>query len=554
MLVELVVRNFAVVKDVSVSFGEGLNAISGETGAGKSIVVGAIELLVGGRASAALVRSGEERASVEGVLDARRRDDARRLASRLGLRTDDGFLVLRREVRAEGRSRGWVNGSPVAARTLRRIGSLLVDVHGQHEHQRLLSPDYQRRTLDALGGCRDLARKVAASGRAVDALRARLARSEVRRRELESRSDFVRFQLGEIADADVRPEEAEELKREGARLRHADRLASECAALCESLRAGDDAIADRLAEAVARLRRLGETDPSLTPRADALSDVYHRLADEADELATYAEAIEHDPGRLEEIREREALLQRLARKHGPTLADVVDAGVRLRRELDELETADVDRRALEAELERAESEWTRAADALTAARRVAADALGARVDEELPSVGLDGGRFEARLEPSSGPLERGSERVRFLATMNPGFPPGPLAEIASGGELSRVMLVLKSALGDVDEAATLVFDEVDAGIGGEVAGQVGKRLAALAETRQVLVVTHLARIAALASRHIVVEKASPDGTAVASLRTLAGDEERLREIARMLGGDPDSAASREHARDLLART
>ncbi len=554
MLVELTIRNFAVVKDVSVSFAEGLNVISGETGAGKSVVVGAIEVLMGGRASTSLVRSGEDRAVVEGLLDVRGLDNVGQLLAHMGLEGEEDYLVLRREVRTGGRSRAWVNGSPVVARTLARIGALVVDIHGQHEHQRLLLPSVQGQMLDAFGGCLDLAAEVDSGRDRLNALREEMARGEVRRRELESRADYIRFQLKEIVDAGIVPGESEELREEGNRLRHAGALAEGCAALYEEFRSGDGSIADRLADSVHRLRRMSEADASLGVHADAVNDMYHSLVDVADELADYGAKIEDNPGRLDEIREREALLQRLTAKYGPTLVDVTRTGERLRHELDEVETAHLDRRACRSELEQTQAAWTRAARTLSEARRRAAEELGARVSDGLPGVGLDGGRFEVRLQPRSRPSGKGLEQVVFMATMNPGFPPGPLASIGSGGELSRVMLVLTSVLGGIDEVATVVFDELDAGIGGVVAGRVGHRLKALAETRQVLVVTHLARIAVFASCHFVAEKVSVDGVTVADLRTLVSGEERRSEIARMLGGDPESDSSLDHARELLAAT
>ncbi len=550
MFVELRIRNFAVLKDLSVSLEPGLNVLSGETGAGKSIVVDALEVLMGGRASSGVVRSGEARALVEGVADVGGLGEVAELLAELGLEADDDHLVLRREIRAEGRSRGWVNGSPATAGVLRRIGSLLVDIHGQHEHQRLMSADFQQEVLDAFGGCRDLAEEVASVFRQAAGLMRKLAALEDRRSELESRADFIRFQLGEILGAKILPGEDEELRVEASRLANADVLARESHALHELLHGGEDAITDRLADAAARLRRLSETDPSLAPHVPVLEDAYHQLSDAAGALGDYGAGIDHDPARLEDIRERQVLLQRLQRKYGATLADVIETGVTLRRELDELETADMDATSLRAELARADAAWRGAAEELSRKRHRAADRLSREAEAAFPGMGLEGGRFQVHFEELSAPAARGLERVRFMATMNPGFPPAPLAQIASGGELSRVMLVLKSVLAGIDDLPTLVFDEVDAGIGGVVAGRVGERLEEVAHGRQVLVVTHLARIAARASNHLVVEKGAADGTVVSGVRRLDPDE-RVREIARMLGGDPESVPSLDHARELL---
>ena len=550
MFVELIIRNFAVLKDLRVPLKAGLNVLSGETGAGKSIVVDALAILLGGRASSGVVRSGEARALVEGVVDVGGLDAVAELLAGLGMEADEDHLVLRREIRAEGRSRGWVNGSPVTAGVLRRIGSLLVDIHGQHEHQRLLSGDFQQQVLDAFGGCTGVADRVAEGFRRTTDLRNRLAALEERRRELASRADFIRFQLDEILGAELHADEDEELRVEATRLAHADQLARESHALHELLHTAEDAVADRLADSAARLRRLAETDPSLAAHASTLEDAYHQVSDAAAQLADYSAGIEHDPVRLENIRDRQALIQRLQRKYGPTLAEVIGRGESLRGELHELETADMDAGGLQNELQRAAAAWQTDAEELSRQREEAAGRLSAAAEAIFPGLGLEGGRFGVHFEEQSAPSAKGRERIRFMASMNPGFPPGPLSQVASGGELSRVMLALKSVLSDIDDLPTLVFDEVDAGIGGMVAANVADRLAEVSRGRQVLVVTHLARVAARASTHLVVEKGAMDGAVVSVVRRLEGDE-RVNEVARMLGGDAGSGASLEHARELL---
>ena len=550
MFVELIIRNFAVLKDLRVPLKAGLNVLSGETGAGKSIVVDALAILLGGRASSGVVRSGEARALVEGVVDVGGLDAVAELLAGLGMEADEDHLVLRREIRAEGRSRGWVNGSPVTAGVLRRIGSLLVDIHGQHEHQRLLSGDFQQQVLDAFGGCTGVTDRVAEGFRRTTDLRNRLAALEERRRELTSRADFIRFQLGEILGAELHADEDEELRVEATRLAHADQLARESHALHELLHTAEDAVTDRLADSAARLRRLAETDPSLAAHASTLEDAYHQVSDAAAQLGDYSAGIEHDPVRLENIRDRQALIQRLQRKYGPTLAEVIGRGESLRGELHELETADMDAGSLQNDLQRAEAAWQTDAEELSRQREEAAGRLSGAAEAIFPGLGLEGGRFGVHFEEQSTPSARGRERIRFMASMNPGFPPGPLSQVASGGELSRVMLALKSVLSDIDDLPTLVFDEVDAGIGGMVAANVADRLAEVSRGRQVLVVTHLARVAARASTHLVVEKGAMDGAAVSVVRRLEGDE-RVDEVARMLGGDAGSGASLEHARELL---
>lgn len=552
MLTELRIRNFAVVEDVTVPLEPGLNAVTGETGAGKSIVVGALHLLLGGRASAAVVRSGCPRAVVEGVAEVGDRTDIADALDALGLEADDGRLAFRREVSAGGRSRGWVNGSPASAGALRRLGALLVDIHGQHEHARLLSPDFQRKILDAFGACGTSADGVAAAFRQAARLRERLVEREARSRALQERAELTRFQAEEIGAAKLRAGEEEELRAEAKRLSNAGLLARETGALHQSLFAGEGAVTDRLADAVQRLRRLGETDSSLSPVAEALDDAYHGVAEAAADLGRYSQDVEHDPSRLDAVQQRQAVLHELKRKYGGSVEAAIEKGRALTRELAEIDSATQDAGALAKELKAADAAWRAEAEALSARRRKAADRLRDQAQRLFPGLGLDGGRFEVRLEPLSEPSPRGLEAVRFMASMNPGFPVMPLAEIASGGELSRVMLALKSVLAEIDLVPTLVFDEVDAGIGGAVAAQVGDRLGAVARGRQVIVVTHLARVASRASSHLLVEKQVAGGETTVSLRRLAFPQ-RVREIARMLGGDPDSASSVRHARELLER-
>ena len=469
----------------------------------------------------------------------------------MGLEADDDHLVMRREIRSGGRSRAWVGGSPATAGVLRRIGALLVDIHGQHEHQRLMSGDFQQRVLDAFGECTDLAARVAAHFRRAAELEARLDALSRRRRDLEARADFIRFRLGEIQGADLRPGEDEELRVETGRLANADVLLRDTLALQALLHDDEDAVADRLSDAAGRLRRMAEVDPALEAHATALDDAYHAVSDAAAQLRAYGDAIDHDPARLDRLHERQALVQALMRKYGPTLAAVIETGETLARELDELETAELDATALRnGPCTCTTGLGNRCRRALAAARRGGRAPVAREAEAAFPGLGLEGGRFRVDFEPLPEPAARGRERIRFMASMNPGFPPAPLSRIASGGELSRVMLTLKSILAGIDELPTLVFDEVDAGIGGGVAGRVGERLEEVAEGRQVLAVTHLARIAARAARHFAVEKRAVDGAAETTLVQLA-PEARVRELARMLGGDPGSARSLEHARELL---
>lgn len=551
MLVELRIRDYAVVEDLTLRLGPGLNALTGETGAGKSIVVGALSLLLGERASSSVVRAGADRATVEAVFDVSGLPGMEARLEELGFRPEDGHVILRREVAAEGRNRAWVNGSPATAGVVGELGSALVDLHGQHEHQTLLSQGEQRAILDAFAGATEAAGRLGALHARTRELSGELELRQNRLREVESRADFLRFQLGEIDDARLAPGEDDDLEAEARRHEHAEELALGAGGVHEALYGGEDALADRVADVRSTVQRLVRFDPTLDEVARTLDDAYHALADAGRRMGDYAASVEHDPGRLEEIRGRLDRIFRLKRKYGPGLDDVLATAGRVRAELKELDDADHDLGELGQALEAARRELEAAAEGLSALRAEAAGRLARSVTEILPEVGLEGAAFEVRLKPLAQVGPHGREAVEFLVTMNRGFEPMPLSRVASGGELSRVMLALKSILADVDRVPVLVFDEIDAGIGGVVATAVARKLGQVATRHQVFVVTHLPQLASRAHAHLLVEKEQGGERTVTRVRALDGDA-RVEEVARMLGGDPESATSREHAREMLA--
>jgi DNA repair protein RecN (Recombination protein N) len=550
MLIELRIRDFAVIEEISVEMGPGLHALSGETGAGKSIIVGALSLLLGERASSENVRSGAAKSSVEAVFDVSTLPAVRDRIDDLGFELDDGLLILRREVVAAGRSRAWVNGSPVTAKIVGELGRSLVDLHGQHEHQTLLRAEDQLRILDAFARVSDQAAEVLERYRHLTELKARLAEMQERRRELEGRADFLRFQQGEIEEAGLQPGEDLLLQEESRRLEHAEELAREAMRVYEELYGGETAIADQVARLRSALERLCSWDPSLDYAVASLGEAYEHVSEVGRQLGGYASDIDQDPVRLEEVRARLDSLFRLMRKYGPELRDVIETGARVQAELEELEGASFDHDAVAREIEARGNELTEVAADLGEARRSAAGRLEDALEELLPLLGLPGAVFQVSFTelPEIGPS--GAERAEFLISLNPGFPPRPLSRVASGGELSRVMLALKAILARVDAIPTLVFDEIDAGIGGVVATHVAEQLREVAGHHQVFVVTHLPQLACRADRHLLVEKDVASGVTVARVDALTGDD-RVREIARMLGGDPESEASQEHARELL---
>lgn len=551
MLVELRIRDYAVVEDLTLELGPGLNALTGETGAGKSIIVGALSLLLGERASSSVVRTGASRATVEAVFDVVGKPELASRLEDLGFRAEEDLLILRREVAAEGRNRAWVNGSPATAGIVGELGAALVDLHGQHEHQSLLRQRDQRMILDAFAGAQDAATAVGRLYTSLQALRREVDEREDRRREVESRSDFLRYQLAEIDESHLSPGEDTELEAEAGRHEHAEELARGATIMHESLYGADDAITNRISEARQTLDRLAEFDPALRSHVEALDEAFHLLVELGRTMGDYASAVDHDPARLEEVRERLDRIFRLKRKYGPELADVLATAQRVRTELAELADADHDLEDLRKRIDVMSSELEHEASELTQLRTKAAARLGQEVERALPDLGLTGAAFVVRLTAYDAVSAGGAESVEFLVSPNQGFEVMPLSRIASGGELSRVMLALKSILAAVDQVPVLVFDEIDAGVGGVVGGSVARKLSEVAGVHQVLVVTHLAQVASQATRHFRVEKEQGAAVTSASIRWLVG-EERVEEIARMLGGDPGSKVSKDHARELLS--
>lgn len=550
MLIELRIRDFAVIDDLRLELGPGLNVLTGETGAGKSIIVGALSLLLGERASSDDVRVGAERAVIEGVFDLQGRDDVLQQLSDLGFDTDDHLLILRREVQAEGRNRAWINGSPATAGSVGVVGTCMVDLHGQHEHQTLLRPAAQRDILDAWAGCREQAAEVRALFAAWREAEQALDKRRTRAHEVAAQEDFLRFQLNEIASARIDPDEEGELNARARRLEHARELGQGADALHEVLYGGDESLADHLSAALDRLRGLVRLDAELGAPLELLESAYHQVVEAARVLGDYGAGVEQDPGALNDALQRQELLFRLKRKYGPELADVVTTGERLAQEVDELDRSSHDLSALEARTAARLTEWTEAAERLSAQRTAAAQRLATEVEQLLPSLGMERAVFRVLVHPRAEPAAGGAEDIEFRVSLNPGFEPRPLDRVASGGELSRIMLALKALLARVDQVPTLIFDEIDAGIGGVVATGVARELVRVAEHHQVFVITHLAQLASRAAAHLHVQKAERDGVAATRVTRLS-DAERVREVARMLGGDPDSETSLDHARELL---
>jgi DNA repair protein RecN (Recombination protein N) len=548
MLAELRVRDLATIADVTLQLGPGLNVLTGETGAGKSMLVDALALLLGERAAAGSVRPGASKAVVEGAFEDMDGHTRRRIEE-LGLDVEDGRVVIRREVSAEGRSRAWVNGSPTTASVLAELGGLLVDLHGQHETQSLLRAEAQRDILDAFAHAEAERAAVAEAHSLLAALRSEESSLVTRRDEVRRRADYLRHVVAEIDGARVQPGEEETLQLEARRLSQAGALVEQAQRVVDAVEGGEGNALAALDVATRALAVLEKVDPDTTEWRELLDGAYTNLTELARLAGEYAASVQEDPDRLAEVERRRDLLFRLTGKYGATLEAVLTTRQEAAAELDLLDTADTDLRAIAARRTAAQTALEQAADALSALRRAAADRLVRGVNRLLPQLGLPGGKVSVVLSPLDEPGAHGRESVQLHVQLNVGHEARPLARVASGGELSRLMLALKVVLVKHDAVATLVFDEVDQGIGGEVGVQVGAALASVAQRHQVLVITHLPQIAARADRHLVVSKEARRGIATSDVQTLHG-EDRVSEIARMLG-DAEGDAARRHAQAML---
>lgn len=552
MLVELRIRNVAVIDTVSLPLAAGLNVLTGETGAGKSIIVGALGMLLGERAATDRVRSGAERATVEGVFEIGAHDALRTLLDERGVERDEELLILKREVQASGRSRAWINGAPVSAGVLAEVGALLVGVHGQHESRQLVDGSHQRDLLDAYADAMALRADVRALHTTLSTLAAQEREVTQRRAEALRRADWLRHVVREVDEAKPVAGEDESLDTEIRRLSHAEELRTLATQAAQTLAGDERAALARLSVARRAIASLVRIDGSAQPHEESLENGRVILEELARSLEEYADAVNVEPAELRRLEQRRDMLLGLMRRHGPTLDEVLTTATAARAELALVDGADNELASIAAARKDADTTLRVAAKALTAARRRGATRLGAAVTELLPELGMPHGRVEVSLVAQDAIGADGAEAVQFLVALNAGAELRPLGRMASGGELSRVMLALSTVLAQLQHIPTLVFDEVDAGVGGAVAWQIGALMRRVAAHHQVLAISHLAQIAATAHHHIVVTKGAV-GTVTTADTQVVVDEHRVAEVARMLGGDADREVSRAHARELLTR-
>jgi DNA repair protein RecN (Recombination protein N) len=539
MLVELMIENYAVVDRLRVRFHPGLNLLTGETGSGKSIVVDALGLLFGGRSSPELIRSGESRARVAGIFSAPK-------ISLDGIEPEDGELLVEREILAGGKSRAFVNSRPVTAALLRDLAPHLGDIHGQHEQQELFQSDAQRAMLDAFAGLEspaaELYRRWYSTGREIQDL-------EGAEQEKLRLLDLWTFQRQEIESAALERGEDTRLEDERRILLNLGRLEESASAAYDALYESKESALARLGQAGRKIDEIARIDPSLAPLRDSLEPANIALREAAYSLRDYLSRLEANPGRLEAIEERLSAIGKLKRKYGATVEEILAFLASVRAQIEAVETAGERLAALRAERETLTAEYEAAAARLTACRKKAARDLEKRVVAELAPLAMERTQFRVELVPAEW-SESGADSVCFLVSPNLGEEPRPLEKVASGGELSRIALALKTSLAAKGRGRTLVFDEVDAGVGGRAAEGIGRRLKKLAAADQVLCVTHLAQVAGFADHHYAVEKKESRGRTVATVEEL-DRQGRVREIGRMLSGEKLTAEALKNAEQLI---
>jgi DNA repair protein RecN (Recombination protein N) len=565
MIRYLRIRNLAIIREITLELAAGLTVITGETGAGKSILVDSLALLLGERGGADRLRTGEEQGTVEAVFDLSRQPWLGPLLEERGWKVEDDEIILRREIQPGGRGRAFVGSRLAALSDLRELGERLVDLHGQHEHQALLRPAEHLPLLDRFCGHDKALEELTKLHGEIRRLQERLELLRRDQQEIARRSEILRFQIEEIDRANVLPGESETLRNERLRARHAEKIRELALTALDRLYEGEGAALAELERALACGRDLARLDPSLAAPVTRAEEARLPLRELAEALREAGRDRDTDPARLEQVESRLALLEALSRKYGPGESDILEFRSRASRELEEWAAPGGSVDGVARKLEEVAAEFSRQAEVLSRGRRRGGQALEKTVEGELSELAMEGTEFQVAWSVEGDPGSpvrregtpvrfdaRGWDRIQFLIRTNPGEAPRPLARIASGGELSRIMLAVHLALRRGDDDTVRVFDEVDAGIGGRVAEAVGRKLRSLSRGGQVLCVTHLPQIASLADRHFRV------GKKVRAGRTEAGAEEldregAVREVARMLGGERISELTLRHAAEMVAR-
>ncbi|WP_455382766.1 DNA repair protein RecN [Salinispira pacifica] len=559
MIEELSIQNYALIERLSLLFGPGLNVLSGETGAGKSILAGALGLLHGVKGDGGTIRTGSEEAMVAAVFQVSGNPDALSWLDEHGIEPEEGRIIIRRTLKQSGRGSIYIQSVPTTRSDLEGLSALLFDMHGQHEHQSLFAEDNHRRILDRFGGLEEETAALYRDFVSLSGLKKRLDRIVTSERDRLREADILQYAIREIDEARLSEGEEEELSKERSVLSQHEKLFG-------LLDEAYEVTSENRGGALAQIRRARQAmdgavsiDTGLSPLAKRLEDLFFELEDVSEEVHSYRAAVNFSADRLEQVEDRLMAIHRLEKKYGSTIKEILDYRSEASEQLDGLENWEQDKERLQAEIQALEKSVLASAQRLSARRKETAKQLQREIETNLQGLGMQKTRFEIAVtqrlsekgSPACGP--HGIDQVTFRISPNPGEPLKPLRDIASGGEISRVMLAIKTVLAQTDQISTLVFDEIDAGIGGEVAVAVGLHLRQLARHKQVLCITHLASIAARADNHLKVEKRGKNGRTVTEVSEVSGDS-RVEEIARMLSGDKTGQASLTHAEELLRKS
>jgi DNA repair protein RecN (Recombination protein N) len=550
VLRELHISNLAVITDARVELAGGLNCFTGATGAGKSLIIGAIGVLLGLRPAGQMLRRGVEEGRVAGVFELRDRAVRRQIEAACDLSLEGDELLLTRRLYASGRTSASVNGQPITVPMLKSVGELLVDIHGQHDHQFLLKPANQLDVLDQYAGTLPLREKYHDVYQQLQQAKQKLADLTRGEKERRQRLDFLKFQADEIDAAEPEPEEFAELEQRGAVLDNIEELKTTSSEAYGALYEDEGAVVDRLRAIGKQVAELAAVDSAVKPIADSVAEAAATLEEAARDLGRYSEKLDLNPAELEMVNERLNTLNRLLKKYGPTMPDLMEHRATLRAEIEQLDRAGEDAGELEASLQPLARKQAELAAELSTARTAAGKKLAPLIAKQLAELGMGKATFSVSVTPGQPPVPSGTDIVEFIAQTNPGLPEQPLRKIASGGELSRIMLALKQVLARGDRISVLVFDEIDANVGGRLGTVIGGKLRQLAEHHQVLCITHLPQIAAHADRHLTVTKAQGRDDTVSTVETMTGDH-RLRELAEMIGGERITDTTLAQAQELM---
>lgn len=559
MLAEIYIENFAIIDSLHVQFSHGLNIVTGETGAGKSIMVDALMVALGGRAYNEFIRAGAEKAVVEALFTLEQADEVKAKAIEFGVLEDEQHepeLLIRREISRTGRNRILINGHPVTNAMVAEIGNLLVDIHGQHEHQSILNPDYHVDLLDFYGKLIPLRDRITALYRQFKKTERELQALRDQSRERMQHLDLLRFQQQEIKKARLKPGEDDELLHERKILDGAEQLASGANVIYDMLYQEHGAILEKLGEIVRRMEDLAKIDTNLESHFKTCEAVQYQLEDVAFAIRDYAQSIEFDPFRLEQVEKRLDELNKLKRKYGNSLEDILKLYGQIEQEIQAFDQREIRIEDLEQEYAAQRKQLQKLSQELSGERKKTAKGFEQQVMEELSALGMEKTRFSVDFKQAGTEKHpftaKGIDKIEFLIAPNPGEPLKPLSKIASGGEISRIMLALKTLLGMADRIPTMVFDEIDTGIGGKIAEIVGKKLERISDAHQVVCITHLPQIASKGATHFHVEKLAEDERTLTTIRVLR-PRERQEEIARMLGGETITRTTMQHAREMLGK-